>query len=68
MFALMVSVDYEGSDLLGLYSSLEVAVAQAQRYRESYIIWGDTLEVFHVEVDADPTDTYTRQSVWSYRR
>lgn len=68
MFVLMVSVDYEGSDLLGLYSSVETAVAAAQRYMGSYIVWGDTMEVFHVEVDADPIDTYSRQSVWSYRR
>lgn len=68
MFVLMVSVDYEGSGLVGLYSSVDAAVAAAQRYMESYNVWGDTMEVFHVEIDADPTDTYSRQSVWSYRR
>lgn len=68
MFALMVSVDYEGSGLLGLYSSLEAAVAAAQRYMESYRVWGDTMEIYEMPIDADAAHSWDRTPTWSYRR
>ena len=69
MFALVVSVDYEGSELLGLYSSVEAAVEQAQRFMEADELWGDTMDVFRYEVDAAPLrSTFEAPSVWSHRR
>lgn len=67
MFALLVSVDYEGSDLLGLYSSVESAVAAAQRFMEADELWGDEMEVSAMELDAEAQ--YRAGSVvWSFRR
>lgn len=67
MFALMVSIDYEGSELLGLYSSVEAAVAAAQRYMEADELWGDEIEVLSMEVDAEAADR-AGTVVWSHRR
>lgn len=67
MFTLMVSVDYEGSELLGLYSSVETAVAEAQHYMEANEFWGDEMEVASMTVDAEAQ--YCAGTVlWSYRR
>lgn len=68
MFALMVSVDYEGSDLLGVYSSLSVAVVAAQRYMEADSLWGDTMDIYEMPIDADPVNVYSRSATWSHRR
>lgn len=67
MFALLVSVDYEGSELLGLYSSVEAAVAAAQRFMEANEIWGDEMEVFAMELDAEARER-AGSVVWTYRR
>jgi len=67
MFALLVSVDYEGSDLVGLYSSVESAVAAAQRYMEEDQYWGDEIEVLSMELDA-PAEHRSGSVVWSFRR
>ena len=69
MFALMVSVDYEGSDLLGIYSTLDRAVVQAQRYTEGDSIWGDSIEIYEIPIDADATDSSMyRRPCWVYHR
>lgn len=68
MFALMVSVDYEGSDLLGVYSSLSAAMVQAQRYMEKDELWGDTMEIFEMAIDAEASDSFYRYPAWSHRR
>lgn len=67
MFALLVSVDYEGSDLVGLYSSVDAAVAAAQRYMEADELWGDEIEVLAMELDAE-AEARAGMIVWSYRR
>lgn len=67
MFALLVSVDYEGSELLGLYSSVEAAVAAAQRFMEANGMWGDEMEVFAMELDAEAQHG-AGSIVWWYRR
>lgn len=67
MFALLVSVDYEGSDLVGLYSSVDLAVAAAQRYMEEDQYWGDEIEVLSMELDA-PAMHRSGRVVWSFRR
>ena len=68
MFALMVSTDYEGSDLLGVYSSLDRAVVQAQRFMESDDFWGDEVEIYEMPIDADAMHCLFRGAVWSHRR
>lgn len=68
MFALMVSVDYEGSDLLGVYSSLSAAMVAAQRYMEADELWGDTMEIFEMAIDAEASDSFYRYPAWSVRR
>jgi hypothetical protein len=70
MFALMVSIDYEGSDLLGIYSTLDRAVVQAQRYIEDHgIFWGDSIEIYEMPIDADAMDTVMhRRPCWSHYR
>lgn len=69
MFALIVSVDYEGSDLLGIYSSLSRAVEAGRSYMDRDIIWGDTLAAYEVPVDADPRDVCLFATpAWSVRR
>lgn len=69
MFALMVSVDYEGSDLLGVYSSLSAAMVAAQRYMEADVAyWGDTMEIFEMAIDAEASDSFYRYPAWSHRR
>lgn len=68
MFALMVSVDWEGSDLLGVYSSLSAAMVQAQRYMEADELWGDTMEIFEMAIDAEASDSFYRYPAWSHRR
>ncbi len=69
MFALMVSIDYEGSDLLGIYSTLDRAVVQAQRYTERDSIWGDAIEIYEMPIDADAMDTVMhRRPCWVYER
>ena len=67
MFALLVSIDYEGSDLVGLYSSVDAAVAAAQRYMEEDKFWGDEIEVLSMEVDA-PAVHRSGRIEWSHRR
>lgn len=68
MFALMVSTDYEGSDLLGVYSSLSAAVVQAQRFMESDKFWGDEMVIYEMPIDADADSAYARRPTWSHRR
>lgn len=67
MFALMVSTDYEGSDLLGVYSSLAAAVVQAQRFMESDEFWGDEVEIYEIPIDADAMHCLHRSPAWSHR-
>lgn len=67
MFALLVSIDYEGSDLLGLYSSVGHAIVAAQRYMDADEFWGDEMEISAMEVDA-PATHRAGTVVWSFRR
>ena len=75
MFVLCESVDYEGESVLGLYSSLELAMAAAESYDrrgqaddrfEGYCsdYWDDLL-VYEVPVDAP--SFWGREPVWSLR-
>lgn len=68
MFVLMVSVDYEGSELLGLYSSVEAAVVAAQRYMEAdELFWGDEMEVVSMVLDSE-AGPRSGSVVWSHHR
>lgn len=66
MFALMECTDYEGSDLLGVYSSLEEAVMEAQRWLEAERFF-DGLEVYALEVGAPAARATFGSPVWSHR-
>ena len=67
MFVLMECSDYEGSDLLGVYSSLEEAVAEAQRWLEAERFF-DGLEIYALEVGAPAARVaYKGSPVWSHR-
>lgn len=68
MFALMASTDYEGQDLLGVYSSLSAAVVQAQRAMESDEFWGDEMVIYEMPIDADADSVYASRPTWSHRR
>jgi len=75
MFVLCEAVDYEGESVLGLYSSIDAAIAGAQ----SYVLRGqrddrsegycsdhyDDLCVYEVVVDA--ASFWGRDPVWSLR-
>ena len=68
MFALMASTDYEGQDLLGVYSSLSAAVVQAQRFMEADdLFWGDEMVIYEMPIDADADSVYARRPTWSHR-
>ena len=67
MFVLMEVTDYEGSDLLGVYSSMEEAIVQAQRWLETERPF-DGLEIFALDVDAPALRAaISREPDWSYR-
>lgn len=67
MFVLMEVTDYEGSDLLGVYSSMEEAVMQAQRWLEVERFF-DGLEIYALDVDAPALRAaISREPDWSYR-
>ena len=69
MYALIVSTDYEGSDFLGVYSSVEIAVEHAERIIAEEEFWGDVIEVFRYEVDADPRcSALSVNALWTHRR
>lgn len=66
MFVLMESTDYEGSDLLGVYSSIEEAVVEAQRWLEAERFF-DGLEIYALEVGAPAVRAAFVSPVWSHR-
>lgn len=69
MYALIVSTDYEGSDFLGIYSSVEAAVGHAERIIAEEEFWGHVIEVFRYEVDADPRcSSLSVGALWTHRR
>jgi hypothetical protein len=67
MFVLMEVTDYEGSDLLGVYSSMEEAVVQAQRWLEAERFF-DGLEIYALDVVAPALRAaISREPDWSDR-
>ena len=66
MFVLMEVTDYEGSDLLGVYSSLEEAVMEAQRWLEAERFF-DGLEIYALEVGAAAARASFSSPVWAHR-
>ena len=66
MFVLMECTDYEGSDLLGVYSSIEEAVVEAQRWLEAERFF-DGLEIYALEVGAPAARAAFGSPVWSHR-
>ena len=66
MYALLYGRDYEGYQLVGLYSSLERAQAAGVAYAEVEDISYAWLEVQHAELDAPAADLYDRRALWTY--
>lgn len=66
MFVLMEVTDYEGSDLLGVYSSMEEAVMEAQRWLEAERFF-DGLEIYALEVGAPAARAAFVSPIWSSR-
>jgi hypothetical protein len=62
MFALLWCSMYEGSELLGVYSSLERAVAAAGAYE---VMSGEWCEVEEIDGDAPAAIRCTRRVVWT---
>ena len=53
VFALLISYDYAGDELIGLYSTRELAeTAYAELYESSGVRWGDSYHVAEVALDA----------------
>jgi hypothetical protein len=63
MFALLLCSMYEGSQLLGVYSSLDRAVEAAGAYEKDFS--QDWLEVEEIDGDAPAAERHTRRVVWS---
>ena len=65
MFALMLCTQYEGSDLLGVYSTLDRAVEAAGAYGKATRMFDDWLEVHGLELDGAVSHGFDRAAVWS---
>lgn len=65
MFALMLCTEYEGSDLLGVYSTLDRAVEAGEAYAKATRLFGDWLEVQELELDGAVSHGFDRRASWS---
>jgi hypothetical protein len=62
MFALMYRTVYDGSDLLGVYSSLDRAVEAAGAYE---VDSGDWLAVYELVLDSAAAGDFGRRALWT---
>lgn len=66
MFVLAYEVHYEGQSVLGVYSTLDAALAAVQRYTEGRrSIMHQDLVIRHIELDADASFE-AGVMVWEY--
>ena len=56
VFALLISYDYAGDELLGIYSTAELAeLAYAELCRSTGAQWGDRYQVTEITIDSAPS-------------